>query len=55
MKIKVRVCDLSNLFEVAVIDRRGRTIKVEKHKEPEGASMAAKYLSVAFECPIDDE
>jgi hypothetical protein len=52
VKITINKSKNSDVIEVAVVDRTGRLVKVEKHKEPETASMAAKYLSVAFRCPI---
>ncbi len=52
MKITINKSENSEVIEVAVIDRTGRLVKVEKHKEPDAANMAAKYLSVAFRCPI---
>jgi hypothetical protein len=42
----------NNNFEVAVIRTSGRTLKTEKHIDLQSANMAAKFLSVEYNCPI---
>ena len=51
MKITVNPIS-SNNFEVAVIGKHGQLLKAEKHIDFQSAYMAAKFLSVEYNCPI---
>ena len=41
-----------NSFEVAVINNNGGHVEAEKHRDIQSANMAAKFLSVKYNCPI---
>jgi hypothetical protein len=53
MKITVNPIS-NNRFEVVVIGKRGQCLKAEKHADLQSAYMAAKFLSVEYNCPIDN-
>ena len=53
--MKITINSISdNNFQVAVVGQHGQLIKVEKHIDLQSASMAAKFLSVKHNCPIQD-
>tara|TARA_R110000824_G_scaffold332853_1_gene519439 strand:- start:677 stop:859 length:183 start_codon:yes stop_codon:yes gene_type:complete len=51
MKIELNTIS-ENLIEVAVINNTGGTVATEKHRDIQSANMAAKFLSVKYNCPI---
>ena len=51
--MKITISPVSNNnFEVAVIGTSGQLLKAEKHIDLQSARMAAKFLSVEYNCPI---
>ena len=52
MKITINTV-LDNSFEVVVVGKHGKFLKGEKHIDFQSAYMAAKFLSVEYNCPID--
>jgi len=53
MKITVNPISNNN-FEVVVVGKYGQLLKAEKHADFQSAHMSAKFLSVEYNCPIDD-
>jgi hypothetical protein len=52
MKITINTISDNN-FEVTVLGRYDLFVKTEKHTDFQSAHMAAKFLSVEYNCPID--
>jgi hypothetical protein len=53
MKITINSVSNNN-FVVVVVGKHGQFLKTEKHIDFQSACMAAKFLSVEYNCPIDN-
>jgi hypothetical protein len=52
-QMKIELNPISeNLIEVAVVNNNGGHVETEKHRDIQSANMAAKFLSVKYNCPI---
>jgi hypothetical protein len=52
-KMRVKIDSINGAYVVAVISSAGTVFESEKHDNPQSAAMAAKFLSVEHDCPIE--
>ena len=51
--MRVKIDSINGAYVVAVISSTGTVFESEKHDNPQSAAMAAKFLSVEHDCPIE--
>jgi hypothetical protein len=53
-KMRVKINSINGDYVVAVISSTGTVSVTEHHDNPCSANMAAKFLSVLHDCPIEN-